>query len=113
MVTQRKESHQNASRQESHRQKLAGCLSHSNSIIFDKTFTLCCKLFEYVFEPVIADESSLFYGIGFISSWRIGCPSNSSRQTRALKVQVNKRLFSPLDSIRSQNIRTKLSQRDS
>jgi hypothetical protein len=44
---------------------LAECLSDSNSIIFDKTYSLCCKLFEYIFEPVIADKSSLFYDIGF------------------------------------------------
>ncbi len=44
---------------------LADCLPRSNSIIFDKTFALCCKLFEYIFEPVIADKSSLFYDIGF------------------------------------------------
>src|SRR5438067_1933616 len=31
----------------------------------DKTYALCCKLFEYIFEQVIADKSSLFYGIGF------------------------------------------------
>lgn len=41
------------------------CLPRSNSIVFDKTFALCCKLFEYIFEPVIADKSSLFYGTGF------------------------------------------------
>jgi hypothetical protein len=44
---------------------LAKCLPRSNSIIFDKTFALCCKLFEYIFEPVIANKSSLFYDIGF------------------------------------------------
>jgi hypothetical protein len=44
---------------------LAECLTCSNSIVFDKTFALCCKLFEYIFEPVIAGKSSLFYGIGF------------------------------------------------
>jgi hypothetical protein len=48
------------------------CLPHSNCIVFDKTFALCCKLFEYIFEPVIADKSSLFYGIGFhrfVANW--------------------------------------------
>jgi Protein of unknown function (DUF3800) len=44
---------------------LGECLTRSNSVVFNKTFALCCKLFEYVFEPVIADQSSLFYGIGF------------------------------------------------
>ena len=44
---------------------LAECLPDSNSIIFDKVYALCCKLFEYIFEPVIADKSSVFYGIGF------------------------------------------------
>jgi len=44
---------------------LTECLSDSNSIIFDKTFALCGKLFEYIFEPVIADNSQVFYDIGF------------------------------------------------
>ncbi|MGH9513751.1 MAG: DUF3800 domain-containing protein [Terriglobales bacterium] len=44
---------------------LSQCLNRSSSIVFDKTFALCCKLFEYIFEPVIADKSSLFYGVGF------------------------------------------------
>ncbi|HEV2396592.1 MAG TPA: DUF3800 domain-containing protein [Candidatus Sulfotelmatobacter sp.] len=44
---------------------LTECLTHSSSVVFDKTFALCCKLFEYIFEPVIADKSSLFYDIGF------------------------------------------------
>lgn len=46
-------------------QILADCLGRSNCVVFEKTFALACKLFEYIFEPVISDCSSLFYGIGF------------------------------------------------
>ncbi len=47
------------------RQILADCLRQSNSVVFEKTFALACKLFEYIFEPTISDRSSLFYDIGF------------------------------------------------
>jgi hypothetical protein len=30
-----------------------------------KAFALCCKFFEYVFEPTIADSNSFFYGTDF------------------------------------------------
>lgn len=33
--------------------------------VVDKKFALSCKFFEYVFEPIIADKSSLFYQLGF------------------------------------------------
>jgi hypothetical protein len=44
---------------------LATCLPFSKVVVFEKQFSLACKLFEYVFEPVISDASSLFYDIGF------------------------------------------------
>lgn len=44
---------------------LSDCLQRSDTVVIDKTLALCGKLFEYIFEPVIADISSLFYNIGF------------------------------------------------
>ena len=37
----------------------------THSIIIHKKFALACKLFEYIFEPVIASGSSGFYKVGF------------------------------------------------
>jgi hypothetical protein len=37
----------------------------THSIIVHKKFALACKLFEYIFEPVIASGSSGFYKVGF------------------------------------------------
>jgi len=33
--------------------------------VYDKKYSLACKLFEYIFEPAIAASSSIYYGIGF------------------------------------------------
>lgn len=35
------------------------------SVVFDKKYALACKFFEYIFEPVLASKSTLFYSIGF------------------------------------------------
>jgi hypothetical protein len=37
----------------------------SSVIVFDKKYSLAGKLFEYIFEPVLASQSSLFYEIHF------------------------------------------------
>ena len=37
----------------------------SYSVICHKKYALACKLFEYIFEPVIANSSSGFYAVGF------------------------------------------------
>lgn len=31
----------------------------------DKKFALCCKFFEYIFEPVLAEKNSIFYQLNF------------------------------------------------
>lgn len=33
--------------------------------VFEKRFALACKLYEYVFEPVLASHSSIFYALRF------------------------------------------------
>jgi hypothetical protein len=47
------------------KQILADCLGQTNSLVIEKSFALACKLFEYIFEPVISESSTLFYEIGF------------------------------------------------
>jgi Protein of unknown function (DUF3800) len=32
---------------------------------YDKHFALCCKFFEYIFEPLLSENNALFYSIGF------------------------------------------------
>ena len=44
---------------------LAETLPISQSVAYHKQFALACKLFEYIYEPVIANSSSVFYNIGF------------------------------------------------
>ena len=39
--------------------------SSSCVVLADKEYALACKFFEYIFEPVLASHSSLFYTIGF------------------------------------------------
>jgi hypothetical protein len=34
-------------------------------VVFDKKYALACKFFEYIFEPVIASKSTIFYNIDF------------------------------------------------
>lgn len=34
-------------------------------IVFNKKYALACKFFEYIFEPVIASKSTIFYNIDF------------------------------------------------
>lgn len=34
-------------------------------VVYDKKYSLACKFYEYVFEPTIASNSSLFYNLGF------------------------------------------------
>lgn len=31
----------------------------------DKRFALCCKFFEYIFEPILSEKSSIFYQLNF------------------------------------------------
>lgn len=33
--------------------------------VYDKKYSLACKLFEYIFEPTFSEINSLYYGIGF------------------------------------------------
>ncbi len=37
----------------------------SCTIVFDKNYSLAAKFFEYIFEPVLAPQSCLFYKVGF------------------------------------------------
>jgi hypothetical protein len=46
-------------------QLVKSCANFSKIAMADKKFALAGKLFEYVFEPAIADNNSLFYEIGF------------------------------------------------
>jgi len=40
---------------------------HENLLVsvYHKKYSLACKLFEYIFEPPLAQASGLFYGVGF------------------------------------------------
>lgn len=39
--------------------------SQTKVSIYHKKYSLACKFFEYIFEPAIASQSSIFYNIGF------------------------------------------------
>lgn len=41
------------------------CKEKSRISVSNKKYALACKFFEYVFEPVLATNNSLFYSIGF------------------------------------------------
>jgi hypothetical protein len=41
------------------------CLKHSQSVIVNKQYALACKLYEYIFEPVLKNKGILFYRLGF------------------------------------------------
>jgi len=41
------------------------CLPSSKSLVSNKKFALSCKLFEHIFEPVLANNNYLFYSVGF------------------------------------------------
>jgi hypothetical protein len=41
------------------------CLGRSQIVLVNKLYALACKLFEYVFEPPLADKSSIFYDLSF------------------------------------------------
>ena len=40
-------------------------IPRASVIIFEKRYSLAAKFFEYIFEPVLASQSSLFYAINF------------------------------------------------
>ena len=44
---------------------ISECAKNSKIIVFDKKYALATKLFEYIFEPVLAEVKSIFYDIGF------------------------------------------------
>jgi hypothetical protein len=41
------------------------CAAHTRLVSDLKKFALACKFFEYIFEPALADQNSIFYGTGF------------------------------------------------
>lgn len=41
------------------------CAPNARVVCHLKKFALACKFFEYIFEPALADQSSIFYGSGF------------------------------------------------
>ena len=41
------------------------CAGDARVIVFHKKYSLACKFFEYVFEPVLAKRNSIFYAAGF------------------------------------------------
>jgi Protein of unknown function (DUF3800) len=44
---------------------LKGCAQNVRLVAHLKKFALACKFFEYVFEPALAEQNSIFYGCGF------------------------------------------------
>jgi len=44
---------------------LRACGEHVRLATHLKKFALACKFFEYIFEPPLADQNSIFYGCGF------------------------------------------------
>jgi hypothetical protein len=44
---------------------LEQCLGRSQIVLVNKLYALACKLFEYIFEPPLAQKGSIFYDLGF------------------------------------------------
>jgi len=44
---------------------LEKCRNCSKVVIYHKKYALACKFFEYIFEPILAPSSSIFYAAGF------------------------------------------------
>jgi len=44
---------------------LVSCAEHTRLVSHLKKFALACKFFEYIFEPALAEQNSIFYNIGF------------------------------------------------
>jgi len=44
---------------------LKGCAENTRLVAHLKKFALACKFFEYIFEPALAEQNSIFYGCGF------------------------------------------------
>ena len=44
---------------------LERCLPNSKCVVIHKKYALACKLFEYIFEPALSEDSSIFYHLGF------------------------------------------------
>lgn len=44
---------------------LENCLEQTKLVVTNKQYALACKLFEYIFEPALANGSSIFYRLGF------------------------------------------------
>ncbi len=44
---------------------LEGCAEQARLVSHLKKFALACKFFEYIFEPALAEQNSLFYSVGF------------------------------------------------
>ena len=44
---------------------LETCLGNSKCMVINKKYALACKLYEYIFEPVLSDKGGIFYRLGF------------------------------------------------
>lgn len=44
---------------------LDACLKDSQCVVVNKQYALACKLYEYIFEPVLKNKGALFYRLGF------------------------------------------------
>jgi hypothetical protein len=44
---------------------LEKCLQKSKCVVMHKKYALACKLFEYIFEPALSEDSFIFYHLGF------------------------------------------------
>jgi hypothetical protein len=44
---------------------LKACAEDVRLVTHLKKFALACKFFEYIFEPPLAEQNSIFYGCGF------------------------------------------------
>ena len=62
-------------------------------VVFHKRYSLAAKMFEYLIEPAISDESSIFYDIGFHKFVANGlylrsCVSPQRRRRRSLTFRI-------------------------
>jgi hypothetical protein len=44
---------------------LKTCVSDTRTVYHWKTYALACKIFEYIFEPALAEQNSIYYDAGF------------------------------------------------
>src|ERR1700730_7019548 len=44
---------------------LNSCVPDARWVVHHKTYALACKMFEYIFEPPLANQNSIYYAAGF------------------------------------------------